>query len=513
MKKRILVLAITALALAGCTGQVGPQGPKGDSGEPGLNGSDGQSLLTGHGAPTSSLGNDGDSYIDLDTWDYYSKSSGSWNKSGNIKGNDGTDGQNGTNGSDGAKGEKGDTGISVIGTKIDENGDLIVTFSDGTTHNAGHVKDVDEDKCIVNFHCGDEIVLTTTVDRFSMISKPTDEYLYDKGYIASNSWFYDENKMHYWGFDDYAYRVIGDLDLYVSEFIHADVIKGSYPQSLVIDGSLATSLSSAAGTLPTASDPASWTSYKYYANGSNDIDYMWYQDLYYENNTYRGVYFTNYRPDRCDRDFPSYEDGTYKAYSTNNVYWFKWEPIKWITLSSSDGSSFIYSAKNLDAQHYYHQYSREGNKRTRSPYNSSETAEVYDNNYKFSDIRGWLNTDFYNSAFSISERSSIKTTEVDNSAASTEDPANECCCENTNDKVFLLSYLEDEQYRSYADSMNSNAKRSTDYTRCISGDVGWSSNLLRSPDSATYRSDYGSVSCGYKTNAVVPIRPALNIQN
>lgn len=50
------------------------------------------SLRTGTGVPSSTLGNDGDSYIDTATWDYYVKVNGSWIKIGNIKGADGSDG-------------------------------------------------------------------------------------------------------------------------------------------------------------------------------------------------------------------------------------------------------------------------------------------------------------------------------------------------------------------------------------------------------------------------------------
>lgn len=51
-------------------------------------GNPGSSVLTGSGAPSQNLGRVGDSYIDLDTWDFYVKESSGWNKKGNIKGED-----------------------------------------------------------------------------------------------------------------------------------------------------------------------------------------------------------------------------------------------------------------------------------------------------------------------------------------------------------------------------------------------------------------------------------------
>lgn len=103
---KMLMLAAIPFVLASCstigqqgetgpqgpqgeTGEVGPQGPQGeqgDKGETGDKGEDGKSVLTGHGAPSSDLGAIGDSYIDLDSWDFYVKTNEGWELKGNIKG-------------------------------------------------------------------------------------------------------------------------------------------------------------------------------------------------------------------------------------------------------------------------------------------------------------------------------------------------------------------------------------------------------------------------------------------
>lgn len=78
-----------------------------------IKGEAGASLLTGRGVPSAALGNDGDSYIDTSTWDFYSKANGVWSKQGNIKGAQGEKGEKGDQGipgQDGAQGEKGDKG-------------------------------------------------------------------------------------------------------------------------------------------------------------------------------------------------------------------------------------------------------------------------------------------------------------------------------------------------------------------------------------------------------------------
>lgn len=62
---------------------------KGEKGNPGQDGQDGYSLLTGRGAPEASLGKTGDSYLDLECWDFYVKEASGWKLVGNIKGESG----------------------------------------------------------------------------------------------------------------------------------------------------------------------------------------------------------------------------------------------------------------------------------------------------------------------------------------------------------------------------------------------------------------------------------------
>ena len=97
-------------------------------GEPGK---DGTALRHGNGAPSPAFGNDGDSYIDLDTWDYYLKTNGAWIKIGCLKG------EKGEPGIQGPRGEKGDAGISVISVEKTGSDNLAdtytITYSDGST--------------------------------------------------------------------------------------------------------------------------------------------------------------------------------------------------------------------------------------------------------------------------------------------------------------------------------------------------------------------------------------------
>ena len=107
-------------------------------------------------------------------------------------------------------------------------------------------------------------------------------------------------------------------------------------------------------------------------------------------------------------------------------YWFKVEPIKWKVLSAENGDYFVTSECILDTQ-IYNEY-----------YFGTDDDGNYANCYKASDIRAWLNGEFLDQAFHGND-SFIKTTLVDNSVATTGYKTNRYGCENTNDKIFLLS--------------------------------------------------------------------------
>ena len=121
------------------------KGEKGDKGDEGAPGKDGTSCFNGRGEPNVSLGNDGDSYIDTDTWNFYVKVEGVWIKKGNIKGDNGSTpdiniGENGNwfiDGVDTDVSSKGEDGkfIEKIEYKSSfENVDIYtITFSDGST--------------------------------------------------------------------------------------------------------------------------------------------------------------------------------------------------------------------------------------------------------------------------------------------------------------------------------------------------------------------------------------------
>lgn len=102
------------------------------------------------------------------------------------------------------------------------------------------------------------------------------------------------------------------------------------------------------------------------------------------------------------------------------VYYFKVKPIRWRILSESGGNALILCDSII------------ANKR----------IDNSRNNYKDSEIRAWLNGTFYETAFDDLQKALVNTVTVDNSVASTGYSPNPYACENTSDKVFLLSYKE-----------------------------------------------------------------------
>ena len=55
------------------------------------------------------------------------------------KGDTGTDGKNGADGKDGTNGTNGQDGVGVSSVMVDKDGNIIVTLTDGSTHQAGSV--------------------------------------------------------------------------------------------------------------------------------------------------------------------------------------------------------------------------------------------------------------------------------------------------------------------------------------------------------------------------------------
>lgn len=184
----------------------------------------------------------------------------------------------------------------------------------------------------------------------------------------------------------------------------------------------------------------------------------------------------------------------------NTSEWFKVEPIKWRILSIKDGEYLVLSEYILTAQKYYkHTY-----------YRQIDGVDIAPNNYKYSDIREFLNNAFFNSAFTTAQQNTIITKEVDNGASTTDSSTNEYVCGNPFDKVFILGnddpYNDDYGFKDDYGSINVKLLEAkvTDYAKATGAHWEISSDYfdngywwLRSPDYYEYIDAYYSYSSCY----------------
>ncbi len=100
------------------------------------------------------------------------------------------------------------------------------------------------------------------------------------------------------------------------------------------------------------------------------------------------------------------------------------EAIEWIVLDVQDGKALLLSKYGLDAK----------------PYNNERVDVTWEN----CTLRSWLNGTFLNEAFTAQEQNGILTTSVDNSSSQGYWRTNGG--NNTQDRIFLLSYAEANKY-------------------------------------------------------------------
>ena len=101
-------------------------------------------------------------------------------------------------------------------------------------------------------------------------------------------------------------------------------------------------------------------------------------------------------------------------------------PIEWLVLARDGNKALLISRYALDGQLY--------------------NASYTDVTWETCTLRTWLNGTFYNKAFSSAEQAAILTTNVDNSKNQCYSGWSTSGGNNTQDKVFLLSYAEANKY-------------------------------------------------------------------
>lgn len=236
----------------------------------------------------------------------------------------------------------------------------------------------------------------------------------------------DENNDHYC---DYCKELLfnGEPFYLATE---GKYVLGMYPQHKVTNQVLIDALTSLAGVAPSATKPGSWIGYGY-ADLVKE-EQMWYKDIVLDNFKYRAVYFTGYRADHTDKastDVNSFQDNN--GYYINNIYFFRYDPIKWNLLNQNGNSYTIIADIAIDTLEF--NYTTLGH---------SNSDKIYSNNYEYSTIREFLNNEFYNLAFNDIAKEYIKTSLVKNSSD------NIYSSNDTNDNVYILSSAEFSMYHS-----------------------------------------------------------------
>ena len=114
---------------------------------------------------------------------------------------------------------------------------------------------------------------------------------------------------------------------------------------------------------------------------------------------------------------------TFGAYEQDNDLTNGKEPIEWLVLDKKESSLMVVSRYGLDCK----------------PYHSKNGAITWEE----SDLRKWLNHDFFNAAFNQSEQLMISIVSVpaDKNPKYDTDPGN-----TTQDHLYLLSYQEVKQF-------------------------------------------------------------------
>ena len=216
-----------------------------------------------------------------------------------------------------------------------------------------------------------------------------------------------------------------------------------------------------------------WVCYK----GSDDCYYVKVQSNPYDR--FNFDYWGNCRSYQYGDDI-YYSFDNNKKIEKNKEYYFKLEPIKWrLVTNEYEGGNLLVAENILEPAEFYSGLS---NRKINNNY-------INDNNYKYSNIRAYLNglngssygvnnysgRGFADKAFSLSASSFINTVNVDNShntaTGYSKRYSKNYFCEDTKDKVFILSE-NDVNKNSYGfsnDNWNSNLssrrRKTTDYAR------------------------------------------------
>ena len=134
------------------------------------------------------------------------------------------------------------------------------------------------------------------------------------------------------------------------------------------------------------------------------------------------------------------------------------EPIKWRVLSVNGDDAFLLADQCLDSRQYTA---------------TNKTEEYTSATWETCSLRKWLNEDFYNEAFSDSEKAAIRETVVNNQCG-------EVVKNDTTDRIYLLSVDEvcnaDYGFESDDSFTKTRKAQNTDYAKCNNATDQWNSS-------------------------------------
>lgn len=414
----------------GQNGKDGKDGQDGADGHDGVNGKDGLSLLTGNGEPNAELGKIGDSYIALDTWNYYSKEETGWVLKGNIKG---------------TQGEDGEDGVSITNVEINENGELIITLSNGQVINVGVIKEASVDHT-VSFYCGEDLLGTKTVKNGQTVERPDEEMT--AGYNI-NYWYTENDER--WNFTGNV--VTKDISIYANytpknytvTFVDYGLNEEQAPESIAYYDTLPSLTNANASFVgwrtennenifrvgehfniandvtlysiwdlnPTADNGKQLT----FNGGETEATYGLYPTTvikpaqaalnaklneiealnivddngYY---LYDGNYYVSTIANECDYDIDDYYVDEETNVTNGQKYWYRCDKIEW-EIFNKEGDTYTLISKNLlDSRLFTNQDANSGH-------------------YEMSELRSWLNSDFYTNAFGYMKNNKVINTTLD----------------------------------------------------------------------------------------------------
>ena len=186
------------------------------------------------------------------------------------------------------------------------------------------------------------------------------------------------------------------------------VTLGSYPTNKVTDATLYDNLKSQLEkTAPTAAD-GKWKAYTHwYDYNGNASDKKGvakkdalYQDIVYNGEKYRAVYFNSGLAKRCDQTYSnSNQQQQTNGYNTNTLYFFDYQPLKWMIVEETESYYTLVATRVLDGVCFSH----------------TGTAG-YVNQY--SSMRLFTEGSFYDWAFSDAEKELLASVTFANNKAS-----------------------------------------------------------------------------------------------